>query len=944
MFLFKKNNIFIFFITLIFVSVPFFASAAVGVPNIISYQGRLTNSSGQLLGGGGTTYYFKFSIWDNPTVASGAKLWPSTTPGTTSLTVSDGVFNVNIGDTGSGYPDALTYNFQDNDTVYLQIEVSSDNVHFETLGPRQRITSSGSAINAQTLAGLSAGVGANNILKLDSSGQINIAGSILTAGSVQGGTGLATGTGILINTNGVFSGNLIDLQVGGVSKFSIDQNGNIFSNGSPFTGGGGGGIVYTATSGLLLNGITHAFSLDLSNPNTWSSLQTFSSGLTAGGTLTFSGLTTNGGIVYTNGSGVVTQTGAGVATTVLHGGTTPSYSAVSLTADVSGVLPVANGGTGTSTLTGILYGNGSSVSSATSSNIISVLGFTPYNATNPAGYITSAGVPVSSVFGRTGAVSLLSADVSGALGFTPYDSANPAGYITATSTTTFTNKSGNISQWTNDSNYITSAGAPVQSVSNNDGTLTLSATSGSIVASLNLGNANTWTAAQTFGNGVTATGTITFSNLITGGGLLYTNSSGVVSQTAASLAHGILHGGSTPSFSAIDLASADVTGVLGVANGGLGTSTTPTVGGLLYSSNGLNYLNLAIGSQGQILTVNSSGVPTWADNNGGTFTGGTVLQSGWTGVTGTTYNSSSLADFVRQVFFPSLAPTVAFTGGTTREWGAANTGLSVTYSIAKNTTTNNVTSIKITTASAGASITQCVSGGNCTFGADTSTSSGYVIAVDSSTIGSTTTIPNTNTRQPSAGTLARTVATAANTSAIFTLTVTNANTANVVSNTTFSYVPATYYGLYTGSDNLLTITDNSTLWNDVKGLGGGTVHLTGARTLAATSFTNSSTTTSEYFYIAWPSFHQPTSSYAFEPGTIGTSAACESTTDGSTFTGGAVHCFFSGATQSSVSYTNNFLHVTSANFVNGQGVSIPYEIYRSPSPISPSGTGWFQVQ
>lgn len=51
------------------------------------------------------------------------------------------------------------------------------------------------------------------------------------------------------------------------------------------------------------------------------------------------------------------------------------------------------------------------------------LGFTPYNATNPAGYISAAGAPVQSVFGRTGAVTLASADVTGALGYTPVNKA-----------------------------------------------------------------------------------------------------------------------------------------------------------------------------------------------------------------------------------------------------------------------------------------------------------------------------------------------------------------------------------------------------------------------------------------------------------------------------------------------------------------------------------------
>jgi hypothetical protein len=42
-------------------------------------------------------------------------------------------------------------------------------------------------------------------------------------------------------------------------------------------------------------------------------------------------------------------------------------------------------------------------------------------------------------------------------------------------------------------------GAGVSSVSNSDSTLTISPTTGSVVASLNLGNVNSWTAAQTFG-------------------------------------------------------------------------------------------------------------------------------------------------------------------------------------------------------------------------------------------------------------------------------------------------------------------------------------------------------------------------------------------------------------------------------------------------------------
>ena len=114
---------------------------AAAPPSIISYQGRLADSSGNLLGGSGTTYYFKFSIWNNATVDSGTRLWPASAPTASSFTVRQGVFIANIGDTASGYPHALDYDFSTAGDVYLEVSVSSDNSSFQTLSPRQRISS-----------------------------------------------------------------------------------------------------------------------------------------------------------------------------------------------------------------------------------------------------------------------------------------------------------------------------------------------------------------------------------------------------------------------------------------------------------------------------------------------------------------------------------------------------------------------------------------------------------------------------------------------------------------------------------------------------------------------------------------------------------------------------------------------------------------------------------
>jgi hypothetical protein len=70
-------------------------------------------------------------------------------------------------------------------------------------------------------------------------------------------------------------------------------------------------------------------------------------------------------IMVSNGSSVV-QGPAGTTSTVLHGNAsgTPTYGAVNVASEVTGTLPVANGGTGATTLTGYLKGNGTSAFSA----------------------------------------------------------------------------------------------------------------------------------------------------------------------------------------------------------------------------------------------------------------------------------------------------------------------------------------------------------------------------------------------------------------------------------------------------------------------------------------------------------------------------------------------------------------------------------------------------
>lgn len=150
----KKSNTPKFFVAIFIAVFVFYTFQSVNttnaaVPRILSFQGRLTNDSGSLLGGSGTNYYFKFAIYGG--ASGGSPLWSS---GGTAITikVTQGVFNTLLGDTTSGY-DALDLNF-DSSGYYLEVQVSSvPGSGFETLTPRQRIVSSGFAVNADTVHG-----------------------------------------------------------------------------------------------------------------------------------------------------------------------------------------------------------------------------------------------------------------------------------------------------------------------------------------------------------------------------------------------------------------------------------------------------------------------------------------------------------------------------------------------------------------------------------------------------------------------------------------------------------------------------------------------------------------------------------------------------------------------------------------------------------------------
>jgi hypothetical protein len=151
-------------------------------------------------------------------------------------------------------------------------------------------------------------------------------------------------------------------------------------SGTTLVASGSGGTVTSITAGTGLSGgtITTTGTISLTAPVS----------IVLGGTNSTTALSGNT-IMISNGSAIVQGT-AGTTTTVLHGNASgsPTYGAVVLTTDVSGILPAANGGTGNNTGDWIPYVftayNNTTLSGSTSYNISGLpsLGFEPTSNAN----------------------------------------------------------------------------------------------------------------------------------------------------------------------------------------------------------------------------------------------------------------------------------------------------------------------------------------------------------------------------------------------------------------------------------------------------------------------------------------------------------------------------------------------------------------------------------
>ena len=129
-----------------------FTASAVQPSNLLTYQGRLLNTNGVPVSTSSADMQFR--LYDAHT--GGTCLWSNddsacATNANKSITLTDGLFTVNLGSAPDGFaliPDSV---FATNANVFLEVEVEG-----EVLTPRKRMTAAPYALNAQTLDGIGA--------------------------------------------------------------------------------------------------------------------------------------------------------------------------------------------------------------------------------------------------------------------------------------------------------------------------------------------------------------------------------------------------------------------------------------------------------------------------------------------------------------------------------------------------------------------------------------------------------------------------------------------------------------------------------------------------------------------------------------------------------------------------------------------------------------------
>lgn len=197
-------------------------SVEAAFPRVLPFSAKLRSTSTETAVPDGN-YSIVFKIYDAET--GGSALWSETQM----VAVKNGSMSADLG-TVTPLPTTLTFN---DGNYYLGITVGSD----AEMSPRRVITAVPLALNSASVDGLTPGMGANNILKLDGSGGVNIAGPIVTAGELQGSgatisgalssSSLSVSGAASVGGNLTISGNLVPSVAG---SFDLGTSSNPFNS------------------------------------------------------------------------------------------------------------------------------------------------------------------------------------------------------------------------------------------------------------------------------------------------------------------------------------------------------------------------------------------------------------------------------------------------------------------------------------------------------------------------------------------------------------------------------------------------------------------------------------------------------------------------------------------------------------------------------------------